>query len=131
MVLEAGGEDQVLFLACGWCLFLVPAHRVSDLSLSSSCNKATNTQSCCIRTPSLCPCVCVLSRFSHVRLFGTLQTIACLAPLPMGFSRQDYWNGLPCPPPGDLPDPGIKPGSLTSPALAGGLFTTSATWEAL
>ena len=72
IVLEAGGQDQVLFLACGWCLFLVPAHRVSNLSLSSSCNKATNPQSCWIRTPSLWPCVCVLSRFSHVRLFVTL-----------------------------------------------------------
>ena len=47
----------------------------------------------------------------------------------MGFSRQEYWGGLPCPPPGDLPDPGIKPESLMSPALAGGFFTTSATWE--
>ena len=47
----------------------------------------------------------------------------------MGFSKQDYWSGLPCSPPGDLPDPGIEPASLTSPALAGGFFTTSATWE--
>ena len=49
----------------------------------------------------------------------------------MGFSRQEYWSGLPCPPSGDLPDPGIKPASLTSPALAGESFATSATWEAL
>ena len=48
----------------------------------------------------------------------------------MGFSRQEYWNGLPCPSPGDLPDPGIERASLTSPALAGEFFTTSATWEA-
>jgi len=48
----------------------------------------------------------------------------------MGFTRQEYWSGLLCPPPGDLPDPGIKPTSLMSPALAGGLFTASATWEA-
>ena len=47
----------------------------------------------------------------------------------MGFSRQEYWSDLPFPTPGDLPDPGIKPTSLMSPALAGGLFTTSATWE--
>ena len=46
----------------------------------------------------------------------------------MGFSRQEYWSGLPCPPPGDLPDPGIEPASLTSSALAGGFSTTSATW---
>ena len=45
-------------------------------------------------------------------------------------SRQEYWNGLPCPPPADLPDPGIEPVSLMSPALAGGFFTTSTTWEA-
>ena len=48
----------------------------------------------------------------------------------MGFSRQEHWSGLPCPPPGDLPDPGIEPTSLMSPALADGIFTTSATWEA-
>ena len=48
----------------------------------------------------------------------------------MGFSRQEYWSGSPFPPPGDLPDPGIELPSLTSPALAGGFFTTSATWEA-
>ena len=49
----------------------------------------------------------------------------------MGFSRQEYWNGLPCPPPEDLLDPEIEPMSLMSPELAGGFFTTSATWEAL
>ncbi|ELR63021.1 hypothetical protein M91_07536, partial [Bos mutus] len=49
------------------------------------------------------------------------------APLSMGFSRQEYWSGLPCPPPGDLLDSGIEPKSLMSPALAGGFFTTSAT----
>ena len=48
----------------------------------------------------------------------------------MGFSRQEYWSGLPCPPPGDLLHPGMEPKSLTSPALAGRFFTTGATWEA-
>ena len=48
----------------------------------------------------------------------------------MGFSMQEYYSGLPCPPPGDIPDPGIKLASLTSPALARKFFTTSATWEA-
>jgi len=47
----------------------------------------------------------------------------------MGFSRQEYWSGLPCPPPGNLPDPGMEPASLTTPALAGGFFTPRATWE--
>ena len=56
--------------------------------------------------------------------------IACQAPLSMGFSRQEYWDRLPFPPPGNLPDPGIKPVSLKSPALAGQLLTTSTTWEA-
>ena len=60
----------------------------------------------------------------------TLWTVARQAPLSMEFSRKEYWNGLPSPPPGDLPEPGIKPVSLKSPALAGGLFTTSTTWEA-
>ena len=69
------------------------------------------------------------SCFSHVRLFETLWIIAHQAPLSMGVSRQEYWSELPCPPPGDLPDPGIEPKSLKSPALAGRFFTTSATWK--
>ena len=62
--------------------------------------------------------------------FETLWTVAHQAPLSMGFSRQEHWSGLPFPPPGDLPDPGIEPASLAAPVLAGGFFTTSATWEA-
>ena len=73
---------------------------------------------------------CVLSCFSHIQLFVTLWTVACQAPLSIGFSRQEYWSGLPCPHPGDLPNPGVKPMSLTSPELAGGFFTTSAMWDA-
>ena len=64
---------------------------------------------------------------SRVRLYETPWTVASQAPLSLGFSRQKYWNELPCPPPGDLPDPGIKPASLLSLALAGGFFTASAT----
>ena len=56
--------------------------------------------------------------------------VAHQAPLSMGFSGQEHWNGLPCPPPWDLPDLGIELVSLMSPALAGRFFTTSATWEA-
>ena len=63
--------------------------------------------------------LCVLSRFSRVWLFVTPWTVARQAPLSMGFSRQDYCSGLPCPPPEDLPDPGIKPMSLTLPVLTG------------
>ena len=51
----------------------------------------------------------VLSCFPHVQLFVTPQTAACQAPLSMGFSRQEYWSGLLCPPPGDLPNPGLNP----------------------
>ena len=70
----------------------------------------------CVRAKSfqLCPTLC-----------NPMDYIAHQAPLSMGFSRQEYWCGLPCPPPGDLPRPGIEPLSLVSPALAGGFFTTS------
>ena len=71
--------------------------------------------------------LCVLSHFSHVRLFAMPGTIACQAPLSMGFSRQEYWSGLPCPPPGDLPYLGIEPTSVMSPALEGEFFNTSPT----
>ena len=73
----------------------------------------------------------MLSHFNCVQLCATLWTVAHQAPLSMGFSRQEYWSGLPCHPPGDLPDPGIKPSSSVSPALAGRFFTTSTTWEAV
>ena len=71
--------------------------------------------------------MCVLSRFSRVQLSVTPQTGAHQAPQSMGFSRQEYWSGLPCPPPGDPPDPEIEPASLEFPALAGGSFTTRTT----
>ena len=74
--------------------------------------------------------MCVLSRFSHVRLFVTPWTVAYQAHLSIRFSRQEHWSGLPFPPPGDLPNPGIEPESLMSPVLAAGFFTTSATWKA-
>ena len=67
---------------------------------------------------------------SYVQLFVTSWTVACQASLSMGFSRLEYWSGLPYLPPGDPPNPGIKPAFLTSPALAGRFFLTKATWEA-
>ena len=76
-------------------------------------------------------CACMLHCFTCVRLFATLWAIACQAPLSMGFSKQDYWNGLLCSPSGDLPDPGIEAVFLKSPALVWRFFTTSATREAL
>ena len=66
----------------------------------------------------------MLSRFSRARFFATPQTVACQASLSMGFCRQEYWSGLPWPPPEDLPDPGFEPKSLMSPALAGEFSTT-------
>ena len=60
---------------------------------------------------------------SHVWLFVTPWTVACQTPLSMGFPRKEYWSGLPFPSPGDLPDPGIKPVSPTSPVLASRFFT--------
>ena len=65
----------------------------------------------------------------HAKLIQSCPTLCDQAPLSMGFSRQEYWGGFLCSPPGDLPDLGIKPTSLESPALTGGVFTTSATWS--
>ena len=67
---------------------------------------------------------------SRVQLFVTPWTIAHQASLSMGFSRQEYWSGLPNPPPGSLPYPGIEVMSLMSPALSGRFFTSSTSWEA-
>ena len=79
----------------------------------------------------MCVCVCVHIRIqshSHVWVFVTPWTVAPQAPLSMKFSRQEYWCGLPFPSPGDLPDPGIKPGSPVSPVLAGGFFILLSHW---
>ena len=67
-----------------------------------------------MHTACVCVCVCVytLSCFSGVQLFVTLWTIVCQASLSSGFSRQEYWSGLPCPAPGDLLNPGMEPVSL-------------------
>ena len=73
----------------------------------------------------------MLSCFSCVQLFVTPWTVACQAPLSMGFSRQEYWSGLPCPPPGDLPYPAMELVSLMSPALSGRLLTTGTTWKSM
>ena len=62
----------------------------------------------------VCVCMCVCKSLSHVALFVTLWTVACQSPLSMGFSRQEYWSGLPFPSSGDLPNPGTEP---MSPAL--------------
>ena len=72
----------------------------------------------------------LLSHLRSVQLYVTLWPVAHQAPLSMGFSWQEYWSGLPCHSPGNLPSQGIEPASLMSPVLAGRFFTTSATWEA-
>ena len=71
--------------------------------------------------------VCLLSCFSRDRLFEIPRTVVHHTPLSMEFSRQEYWSGLPCPPPGALPNPGIESASLVPPELADRFFTTSAT----
>ena len=74
--------------------------------------------------PNLSPPRCVLVMQSRLTLCKS-QTV----PLSMGFSRQEFWSGLPFPSPGDLPNPGIEPTSPEAPASEGGFFTTSTTWE--
>ena len=74
---------------------------------------------------------CVLSHFNRVQLFVTPMDCNPLDPSVHGILQARYWNGFLCPHPGDLPDPGMEPTLLMSPAQAGGFFTTSATWEVL
>ena len=73
----------------------------------------------------------MLGLLSHVQLFVTLWTVDPQAPLSIGFSRQEYWSWLPWPPPGDLPDPGIKTASLSLLYWQACFFTTRVTWEAI
>ena len=72
-----------------------------------------------IKLLNMCACTCMLRSFRHVRFCAAPWTAAHQASLSMGFSRQEYWSGFPCPSPGDLPNPGIEPMSLMSLALAG------------
>ena len=71
-----------------------------------------------------------MATHSSLLAWKTPWTVARQAPLSMEFSRQEFWSGLPFPPPGDLPDPGIKPESPVSLGLANGFFITNTTWEA-
>ena len=71
-----------------------------------------------------------IKSLQSVQFFVTLWSVAHQAPLSMGFSREEYWNGLLCLSPGNLPDPGVEPASLMPPALIGGFFITRAIWEA-
>ena len=87
-------------------------------SATYSTDRGIELRLCVIDTP-ICQWghVYMQARLLHVHLFATSWTVAHQAPLYMRFSRQEYWNGLPCLPLGDLPNPGIKPMSLTSPVL--------------
>ena len=92
--------------------------------------KAVSTSVQCLSselTPISFLSACTLSCFSHVRVLATLRTVAHQTRVSTGVSRQEYWSGLPCPPPGDLPNPRIKPPFLASRTLAGRFFTTGAT----
>ena len=116
------------------------ARTVQLLSLCPAARETTTVRSPCTITreeprssqlqKSPNSCVRVLSH-SVVSDPCNPITIACQAPLSTGFSKQEYWSGQSFPPPGDLPNLGIEPTSLTSPALAGRFFPTSTTWEAL
>ena len=79
--------------------------------------------------PKRLGCMCDKLIQSCPTLFATLWTVARQAPVSMEFSRQEHWSGWPCPPPGNLPDPGIASTYLMFPAWADVLFTTSNTWE--
>ena len=74
-------------------------------------------------------CVCAKSLRLCLILCSLMDCVPRQASLSVGFSRQEYWGGLACPPPGNLPNPGIEPTSFRSPTLADRFFTTSATWE--
>ena len=115
----------------GWCWITQPSTVLRSCSCREQSWRGQNRSRWSDLVPArgclldhLCTRVCPLS---PVWLFSTLWTIARQAPPSMGFSRQEYWSGLPCPSPGDLPDPGMEPTSLMSPAWAGRFFTTHST----
>ena len=103
-----------------WNLNGISRWRLYRIFLCCSCNFSLTLK----LLPTKLLLVCAQS-LSHVWLFVTLQTVAPHAPLSMQFSSQEYWCGFPSLSPGSLPDPGIKPGSPVSPALAGRFFTTA------
>ena len=102
-----------IFSVCVFCYWQLQLMFSNPLIFSSVGCTSMHVKSC-----QSCPTLC------------NPWTVAHQAPLSVGFSRQEYWSGLPCPPPRGLPDPGIQPRCLVPPALAGGFFTTSTTWEA-
>ena len=84
-------------------------------------NESSPTNKSLLVPETMCVCGHTHVQVQSCLTLETTWTVACQAPLSMGFPRQEYWSELPFPPPGDRPDPGIEP---TSPALAGGFFTS-------
>ena len=132
-------QIYITIITINFIMFSSPPGQISYLSSRPSIFPySLNPRQSLISFLYLCVCVCVcmcmhacaLSHFNHIPLFVTLWTVACQALLSMGFSRQEYWNGWLCCPPGALPDPGMEPTSLVS-CIGRQLLTTSATWEAL
>ena len=132
-----------------WAPLCTPAQEVLSTQRKSSFLRVTTSQrelfslvspqllhsafwwslcTCLREAPPSSSCVCAES-FNHVRLFVTLWTVAHRAVLSMGFSRQDSWSGLPFPPPGDLPSPGVKPKSPMYPPLQAVSLPTEQSWK--
>ena len=109
------------------CFGIIPSSREGGAGRAVCPSPGTRVPTSSGLSLLLCIFACVLSQFSRVRLFATPWTVACQAPLSMGLSRQEYRSGLPCPPPGHLPDPGMESTFPMSSASAGGFFTPSAT----
>ena len=107
-------------------------HFIKTLNSSKGYNLWSIVNTGFFRVMCVCVCVCVVCvcacALSPVWLFTMPWTLACQAPLSMGFSRQEYWSGLPCPPPGDLPNPGMEPRSHVS-CISRGFFISSVTWK--
>ena len=131
MLLASGGRSIEALASASVLPFLGKRSLTAEVQCDLSCllrEKLTpcwEAGVCCTQHSSwclVCLRVCVLS---CVQLFATPWTVACQASPSMELSRQEHWSGLPFPTPGDLFDPGIKPVSLVSPALAGGFFTTA------
>ena len=105
---------------------------VANNSIYKPMHRLSNTYSYTVFTFPGCyitrvTCACYIP--CCVRLFMTPRDVVARLLCPWGFSRQEYWSGLPCAPLGDLPKPGIEPTSFMSPVLADVFFTTRATWE--
>ena len=103
---------------CSWIAHTLYRHEHTVKDNVTLSYQSTPSPECLLRHT----CVCIVQPLSRVQLFATPWTLACQAPLSMGFPKEEYWSGLPLPPPGDPPSPGMEP---LSPALAGRFSTLS------